>query len=179
MKSDNLNWYDHGGYTKMTALYSNVNVTNRGESKHSIVNEKLLQICSANENKSKRSIVNKPLSQKCSAEDNELRSAKEDESECANKKQKDAKNEVGCDVTNYFNVSYLFECGRNKPDVSCERACMDTEDNEYFTYILDNLNKYQDRHGQIFSSKNLKEAIRRVMDEEEEEMGSNISNITC
>ena len=31
MRSDNLNWYDHGGYTEMTALYLNVNVTNEGE----------------------------------------------------------------------------------------------------------------------------------------------------
>ena len=56
---------------------------------------------------------------------------------------------------------------------------MATEDNEYFTDILDTLNKYQDRHGQRFSSKNLKEAVRRVMDEEEEEMECNINNITC
>ena len=41
MISDNLNWYDHGGYTKMTAPYLNVNVTNEGKSKHSIVNGKL------------------------------------------------------------------------------------------------------------------------------------------
>ena len=94
MKSDNLNWYDHGGYTKMTAPYSNVNFTNESESKRSIVNENLLQSCSMNENKSKRSIVNKPLSQKCSADKNELCFTKEDESECANNKQKDVNNEV-------------------------------------------------------------------------------------
>ena len=28
MISDNLNWYDHGGYTKITAPYLNVIVTN-------------------------------------------------------------------------------------------------------------------------------------------------------
>ena len=27
MRSDNLNWYDHGGYTEITHPYSNVNVT--------------------------------------------------------------------------------------------------------------------------------------------------------
>ena len=97
----------------MTAPYSNVIVTNKRKSKHSIVNE--------------------TLSQKCSAKDNELRSTKEDESEFANKKQKDANNEVACDLTNYFNVSDVFECGGNNPDVSCERSCMATEDNEYFT----------------------------------------------
>ena len=30
-RSDNLNWYDHGGYKKMTAPYSNVNITNESE----------------------------------------------------------------------------------------------------------------------------------------------------
>ena len=149
-RTDNLNWYDHGGYTKMTAPYLNVNVTNKIESKRSIVNEnllqscstnkngskrsivneKLLQNCSTNENKSKHSIVNEPLLQKCSAKENELCSTKKDESECANEKQKDAKNEVACDVTNYFSVSNIFEYGRNNPDVSCERAYMATEDNE-------------------------------------------------
>ena len=78
--SDDLNWYDHGGYTKMTAPYLNVNITNKGESKRSIVNEKLLQSCSTNENKSKRSIFNEPLSQKRSADENELCSTKEDKS---------------------------------------------------------------------------------------------------
>ena len=38
-----------------------------------------------------------------------------------------------------FNVSNVYECGRNNPDVSCERAFMTTEDNEYFTDILDTL----------------------------------------
>ena len=51
MRSDKLNWYDHGGYKEMTTLYSNVIVTNKRKSKCSIVNEKLLQKCSAKENK--------------------------------------------------------------------------------------------------------------------------------
>ena len=82
-------------------------------------------------------------------------------------------------MTNYFNVSNVFQCGRNNPDVSCERACMANEDNEYFTDILDTLNRYQDRHGKRLSSKKLKEAILHVMNEEEEEMERNINNITC
>ena len=104
MRSNNLNWYDQGSYTKMTTPYSNVNVTN--------------------ENKSKRSIVNKYLSQKCSAKENKLCSMKEDESECANKKQKDAKNEVAYDVTNYLNICNIWECGRDNPGMQCVRACM-------------------------------------------------------
>ena len=88
--SNNLNWYDHSGYTKMTAPYSNVNVTN--------------------ESKSKRSTVNEKLSHNCSAKENELRSTKNDESECANGTQEDAKNEVACNVKKYFNVSNVWEC---------------------------------------------------------------------
>ena len=50
MRSDKLNWYDYGGYTKITFPYSNVIVTNESESKRSIVNEKLSQKCSPKEN---------------------------------------------------------------------------------------------------------------------------------
>ena len=128
MRSDTFNWYKHGGYTEITAPFSNVNVTNESESKRSIVNEKLLQSCYTNKYKSKRSIFNKPLLQKRSADENALCSTKEDESEWASKKQKDTKNEVACDATNYFNISNIFECGRNNTDVSYERACMATED---------------------------------------------------
>ena len=33
MRSDKLNWHDHGGYMKMTSLSSNVNVTDEDKSK--------------------------------------------------------------------------------------------------------------------------------------------------
>ena len=56
---------------------------------------------------------------------------------------------------------------------------MATEGNEYFTEILVTLNKYHDRQGQMLSSKNLKESVLRVMDQEEEEIERNINNITC
>ena len=79
-------------------------------------------------------------------------------------------------MTNCFNVSNVFECGRNNPDVSCERACMATEDNEYFSDIIDTLKRYQYFHGQRLSSKNLRESVIRVMDEEEEEIEHNISD---
>ena len=71
-------------------------------------------------------------------------------------------------MRNYLNVSNVFECGRNNPGVSCEKVCMATADNEYFTDILDTLNEYKDLHRQRLSSKNIKEAVCRVMDEEEE-----------
>ena len=53
---------------------------------------------------------------------------------------------------------------------------MATEDNEYFSDILDILTEYKDRYRKIFSSKKLKEAVLRVMDEEEAEIKLNISN---
>ena len=55
---------------------------------------------------------------------------------------------------------------------------MDTESNEYFTEIIDTLNKYQDRHGQRLSSKKLKETVLRVMEQQEAEIKRNINNIT-
>ena len=55
-----------------------------------------------------------------------------------------------------FNVSNVFECGRNNPDVSYDRAYMATSGNEYFTYIIDHLKEYHDRCGQKFPVKSSK-----------------------
>ena len=68
---------------------------------------------------------------------------------------------------NYINVSNVYECGRKNPDVPCERVCMATAYNEYFTDVLDTQNEYQDHHGQRLSSKKLREAVCCVIDEEE------------
>ena len=56
---------------------------------------------------------------------------------------------------------------------------MATEENEYFTEVLDTLNRYQDRHGQRLSSQKLKEAVLCVLDEEEDDIERNINNVTC
>ena len=56
---------------------------------------------------------------------------------------------------------------------------MATEHNTNFKDVLDTLNKYQDRHGQIFSSKKLREAVLRITEEQEEETEHNTNNITC
>ena len=90
--------------------------------------------------------------------------------------KKYAKNEVAYDVTNYLNVCNLFECGRDNPDVQCERACMANVYNVYFSDILDTLNKYRDRHGKRLSSKKIREAVGRVINEEVEEMERPKSN---
>ena len=44
MISDTLNWYDHGGHTEMTALSSNINVTNEGKSKRNIVKITIVEL---------------------------------------------------------------------------------------------------------------------------------------
>ena len=67
MISDNLNLYDYGGYTKMTAPSSDVNSTDKDESKRIIVQETLSHNCSANNDELKKIIVNKNLSQDYSA----------------------------------------------------------------------------------------------------------------
>ena len=81
--------------------------------------------------------------------------------------QKGEGNEVTYNVP-IFNVSNVFECGINNPDMSYDRSYMATEGNEYFTNILDHLTKYQDCHGQRLSSKKLIEAVLRVTEHEEE-----------
>ena len=63
MRSDNLNWNDHGVYTKMTDLSLNVNVTDEDESKRIIVYKSLLDTCSTDVSKLKRNIANIHLSQ--------------------------------------------------------------------------------------------------------------------
>ena len=62
-----------------------------------------------------------------------------------------------------FNVSNIFECGINNPDVSYGRAYITTSGDEYFTDIFDHLNKYHDHHGQRLSSIKLKEGVLSVM----------------
>ena len=112
MRSDTLNWNNYGGYTKMTALSSNVNSTDEDESKRIIVHETLSQNCSANKDELKQSIVNKTLSQSYSVVWEKLCSTEIDKSEYTH--------------TPNFNVSNIIECRRNNPGVSYERAYMTT-----------------------------------------------------
>ena len=141
------------------------------------MHETLSQRCSANKVKSKQSIVNETLSQNYSAEINELCSTEEDKEECTKTDQKYTDTEVTYDVPYNFNVLTIFECIRNNPDVSYEWVYRATKIDEYFTEMLDHLNKYNDRQSQTFSSKNLKESVLRVMEEEEEEIEHNINSI--
>ena len=178
IRADTLNWNDYGGYTEMTALSLNVYSADEEESKCIIVHETLSQNCYSNKEESKQSIVNKTLSQNYSADVDKLCSTEIDKSEYNITEQKYEGSEVTYHVPD-FNVSNVFECRRKNPDVSYEIAHMAIKGSAYFTDILDHLNGYQDRHIRILSSKNLKEAVPRVMEQEEEEIEPNINNITC
>ena len=78
MRTDSLNWYSYGGYTKMTALSLNVFSTDEDESDGIIIHKTLSKSCSANKNKSKQSIINKTLPQNYSADVDKLSSMEED-----------------------------------------------------------------------------------------------------
>ena len=78
------------------------------------------------------------------------------------------KSAVTYDVPNYFNVFNVFKCGRkllDRIDMPYKRAFMATPKEEYFKDMLDHLNEYNDRHGQLLSSKKLQDAVIRVMEE--------------
>ena len=63
MRSDKLNWHNHGSYAKKNAPSSNVNVTDEDESKEIIVHETLSENKSKEVSESECNIVNKNLSQ--------------------------------------------------------------------------------------------------------------------
>ena len=63
MRSDKLNWHDHGSYTENTAPSQNVNVTDEDESKEIILHKNLSENNSKDVSESERSIFNKNLLQ--------------------------------------------------------------------------------------------------------------------
>ena len=117
MKADTLNWHGYGGYTEISAPSSNVFLTDEDDSKCIIVHETLPHSCSADEDESKQSTVNETLSQNYSADVDRLSSTEKYKSECTIIEKKDAENEVTYDVPYNLNVSNVFECERNNPDV--------------------------------------------------------------
>ena len=55
---------------------------------------------------------------------------------------------------------------------------MATPKEEYFTKMLDYLLEHNNHHGPQFSSKNLQEAVIRVMEDEEKDAERNVNNVT-
>ena len=68
MRSDNLNWHNHGGYTEMTAPSLNANATYKYKSKRVIVHKTLSENGSTSVSNSKCNIANKTLLKKNSAD---------------------------------------------------------------------------------------------------------------
>ena len=68
MRSDNLNWYNRGGYTEMTAPSLNVNVTDEDESKEIIVHNTFYENSYLDVGELERNIVNETISHNNSAD---------------------------------------------------------------------------------------------------------------
>ena len=129
MRSDKLNWHDHGSYTEMTAPSSNVNVTDEDESKEIIVHKTLSENQSKDVSESECNIVHETLSQNNSADvpENTITKLKYKEHKETSVTQK---------VTIYFNI---FECGRNllyQLDFTYQRAFMATPEDEYYKEMM-------------------------------------------
>ena len=129
MRSRELNRHVHGSYAEKTDTSSNVNVTDKDESKEIIVHETLSDNQSKDVSESECNIVHKTLSQNNSKDvlDNVIIELKEDEHKEPSVTEK---------LTSYFNI---FKCGRNlldQLDVTYQRALMATSaQDEYYTEI--------------------------------------------
>ena len=65
---------------------------------------------------------------------------------------------------NYFNT---FKCGKdilNRLNTTCERACMATSRDRYYTEIFKTLTDYNDRNNTELSNAKILEAIRKVIE---------------
>ena len=152
MRSDNLNWYNHGGYTEMTAPSLNVNVTDEDKSKEIIMHENLSQNSSTDASESKRNIVNETLlhNNPGDVSENTITELKDEEYKEPSVTKKG---------TSYFNI---FKCGRNLLyllDVTYQRAFMATPaENEYYTEMLKSLIKANNEGGKLCNEK-LRQAV--------------------
>ena len=152
MRSDNLNWHDHGGYTKMTAPSSNVNVTDEDESKEIIVHKTLSENSSTDVRKSERNIVKETLSQNDSANvsENNITELKDEEHKEPSVTEK---------VKSYFNI---YKCGRNLLDrlgVTYQRAFMAIPKDKYYNEFLDTVVKENNLRGEPLSNEKIQQAV--------------------
>ena len=82
------------------------------------------------------------------------------------------------EVKSYFNI---FECVRNildRLDVTYQQAFMATPQNKYYTQLLDNLVKINNRNDETLSNEKLRQAVSDVREETDAEHGHNINEIT-
>ena len=167
MRSNNLIWHNHGGYTEITAPSLNVNATDEDESKRIIMHEGLSDNCSTDVSESKQNIVNKTLLQNNSMNVSEYTIT---ELKKGYKEPSDTK-----EVTSYFKI---IECGRNILDrhaVTYQRVFMATPQDKYYNALLDNIFKDNNRKDKQFSNDKIQQAVGKVMEETEAEFERNIN----
>ena len=160
MRSDKINRHNHCSYTEMNALSSNVNVTDKDESKEIIVHETLSENNSKDVSESERNIVNKTLSQ-----NNYMDVPENTITELKDKEHKEPS--VTDKVTGYYNI---YECGRNilnQLDVTYQRAFMATPKHKYYNALLDTLVKDNNLRGEPLYNQNIQDAVSDVIEETE------------
>ena len=156
----------------MTAPSLNINDTDEDESKRIIVHKTLSENCSTDVSKSKRNIVNETLSQNSSANVSEYTIT-----ELKDKEYKEPS--VTKEVKIYFNI---FKCGMNLLDlldVTYQRTFMATPQDKYYTEMLENLVKTNNRNGEPLSNEKLRQSVSDIREEKDVEHESNINDITC
>ena len=82
-------------------------------------------------------------------------------------------------MKSYFNIS---ECGRNLLDqlyVMYQQVFMSTSQDKYYTEMLENLIKVNNREGEPLSNERLQQAVINVREETDAEHEHNTNNITC
>ena len=153
MRSDQINRHDHSRYTEKTAPPSNVNVTDKNESKEIIVHETLSENKSKDVSESECNIVHETLSQNNSEDvpDNVITELKYEEHKEPSVTQK---------VTSYFNI---FECGRNilgQLDVMYQRVFMTSSaQDEYYKEMTKSIIKANIRSDGKICNEKIQQAV--------------------
>ena len=157
MRSNNLNWHYHGGYTEITDPSLNVNATDKEKSKRIIMHEGLLENFSTGVRKSKQNIVNGTLLHNNSADVSEYTIT-----ELKDKEYKEPP--VNKEMTSYFNI---FECGRNildRLDVTYQKTFMATPKDKYYNALLDTIVKENNLKGEPLSDDKIRQEVGKVIE---------------
>ena len=83
------------------------------------------------------------------------------------------------EVKSYFNI---FGCGRNLLDrlyVKYQLAFMATQQDKYYTSMLENLVKINNHNGEPLFNEKLRQPVSDVREETDAEHKRNINKITC
>ena len=172
MRSDEHNQHVHVSYAEKTAPSSNVNVTDKYESKEIIVHKNLSENQSKNVSESECNIVHKTLSQNNSVDvpDNVITQLRDDEHKEPSVTQK---------VTSCFNI---FECGRNlldQLDVTYQQVFMETSvQDEYYREMTKSLIKANIGSDGKIRNENIHQAVIDLRAELDLEHERNINIIT-